>query len=138
LAVIPWIVSRCVVVTTVTPVATRPITWRSSRAVASTAAAFGVSLAIPVGASSELHPGVDPRAPRIGLGGGISAVLAEWDGATRCEHTRDRWLYPSPDYGSRSAVDICSRRVVVQRTGYPPRRFWTLMAWPTRSANPQG
>ena len=52
MAVIPWIVSRCIVVTTVTPVANRPMTWRRSRAAFSAAAERGVSFATPVGVCS--------------------------------------------------------------------------------------
>ena len=69
LAVMPWIVSRWVVVTTVTPVAKRPMTLRSSRAAASAAADRGVSFAIPVGASMALR-------------GGVSACLAPAAGWT--------------------------------------------------------
>ena len=61
LAVIPWIVSRSIVVTTVTPVAKRPITCRSERAAASAAADFGVSFAIPVGGSRLRLPTVGGR-----------------------------------------------------------------------------
>src|SRR6185437_11142690 len=70
LAVMPWIVSRWVVVTTVTPVAKRPMTLRSSRAAASVWAERGVSLATPVGAPSAAGGGGAggclPRAPAGG------------------------------------------------------------------------
>ena len=67
----PWMVSRWVVVTTVTPVAKRPMTLRSSRAAASAACERGVSLAIPVGAPSDAGGGgASGVLPRPALGGG--------------------------------------------------------------------
>ena len=77
LAVMPWIVSRWVVVTTVTPVAKRPMTLRSSRAAASAAAERGVSLATPVGAVSV--------APAGGVGAclGAAGERAVLDGTAR-------------------------------------------------------
>ena len=71
LAVMPWIVSRWVVVTTVTPVAKRPMTLRSSRAAASAACERGVSRAMPVGAPSDAGGGgAKGVLPRPALGGG--------------------------------------------------------------------
>jgi len=56
-AVMPWTVSRSTVVTTVTPVANRPITWRKVCAASTTAGASGVSSATPVaGGSLPLAP----------------------------------------------------------------------------------
>src|ERR1019366_5799426 len=85
----PWIVSRWIVVTTVTPVAKRPITWRSARADSSTAAGLGVSLATPAGVVSPALGGAagGVRGGAGGLvrsrrGGGISPELAV-GGATR-------------------------------------------------------
>src|SRR6185437_16411661 len=70
LAVIPWIVSRWVVVTTVTPVAKRPMTLRSSRAAASACDERGVSRAMPVGAPSDAGGGgASGGLPRPALGG---------------------------------------------------------------------
>src|ERR1700759_4229387 len=57
LAVIPWMVSRWVLVTPVTPVAKRPMTLRSSRAAASACEERGGSLAMPVGAPSDAGGG---------------------------------------------------------------------------------
>src|ERR1700761_8797061 len=66
LAVMPWIVSRWVVVTTVTPVAKRPMTLRSSRAAASAAADRGVSFATPVGAPRTADGGVEAAGGVVG------------------------------------------------------------------------
>ena len=49
LAVMPWMASPSAVVTTVTPVAKRPITCRSARPASAVARAAGVSLATPAG-----------------------------------------------------------------------------------------
>src|SRR5690348_4928428 len=73
LAVMPWTTSRSTVVTTVTPVANRPMTWRNSRAAFSTARALGVSRATPVwGRRFGFFVGVWPGAAApAGRGGGI-------------------------------------------------------------------
>src|SRR3954453_3589092 len=73
LAVMPWIESPSAVVTTVTPVAKRPMTWRSWRPAASAARPAGVSPGTPDGAG-----GVRGRTTGSlrGRGGGIRPALA--------------------------------------------------------------
>ena len=72
----PWIVSFSIVVTTVTPVANRPITCRMPLAISSTAAARGVSRATPVcgGSAGVPFPWRGVPGPPGGFGGGISPV----------------------------------------------------------------
>ena len=69
-AVMPWMASPSAVVTTVTPVAKRPITCRSARPASAVARAAGVSLATPAGPFGVT--GVAFPGSLRGRGGGIS------------------------------------------------------------------